>query len=51
MKRLGKALLSKIVIAENGFKIFKNSYKLAPDDFITDRTTFIYINKISTGKN
>lgn len=45
MKRLGKALLSLIVIAVFGVLIFKYSYKLAPDDFITDRTTFIYINK------
>lgn len=45
MKRLGKALLSLMVIAVFGVLIFKYSYKLAPDDFITDRTTFIYINK------
>lgn len=45
MKRLGKVLLSLIVIAVFGVLIFKYSYKLAPDDFITDRTTFIYINK------
>ena len=45
MRRLGKALLSLIVIAVFGVLIFKYSYKLAPDDFITDRTTFIYINK------
>ena len=41
MKRLGKALLSLMVIAVFGVLIFKYSYKLAPDDFITDRTTFI----------
>lgn len=45
MKRLGKALLSLTVIAVFGVLIFKYSYKLTPDDFITDRTTFIYINK------
>ena len=45
MKRLGKALLSLIVIAVFGVLIFKYLYKLTPDDFITDRTTFIYINK------
>lgn len=45
MRRLIKALLSVIIIAVFGVLIFKYSYKLAPDDFITDRTTFIYINK------
>ena len=45
MRRLVKALLSVIIIAVFGVLIFKYSYKLAPDDFITDRTTFIYINK------
>ena len=45
MRRLVKTLLSVIIIAVFGVLIFKYSYKLAPDDFITDRTTFIYINK------
>lgn len=45
MKRLVKALLSLIVIAVFGILIFKYLYKLTPDNFITDRTTFIYINK------
>lgn len=45
MKRLAKALLSLVIMAVFGILIFKYSYKLAPDDFITDRTTFIYINK------
>ena len=45
MRRLVKALLSVIIIAVFGVLIFKYSYKLAPDDFITDRTAFIYINK------
>ena len=45
MRRLVKTLLSVIIIAVFGVLIFKYSYKLAPDDFITDRTAFIYINK------
>ena len=45
MRRLVKALLSVIIIAVFGVLIFKYLYKLTPDDFITDRTTFIYINK------
>ena len=45
MRRLVKALLSVIIIAVFGVLIFKYFYKLTPDDFITDRTTFIYINK------
>ena len=45
MRRLVKTLLSVIIIAVFGVLIFKYFYKLTPDDFITDRTTFIYINK------
>ena len=45
MRRLVKALLSVIIIAVFGVLIFKYLYKLTPNDFITDRTTFIYINK------
>lgn len=45
MKRLCKILLFLVVVAVLGTLIFKYSYKLTQDDFITDRTTFIYSNK------
>lgn len=45
MKKIIKAVLFLIVIVVSGILIFEYSYKLTLDNFITDRTTFIYSNK------
>lgn len=45
MKKIIKAVLFLIVIVISGILIFEYSYKLTLDNFITDRTTFIYSNK------
>ena len=45
MKKIVKAVLFLAAIAVSGILIFEYSYKLTSDDFITDRTTFIYSNK------
>lgn len=45
MKKLIAVILSLAALVTAVFLTFEFSYKLSPDSFVTDRTTFIYSNK------
>ena len=45
MKKVVKAVLFLIILIISGILVFEHSYKLTSDDFITEKTTFIYSNK------
>ena len=45
MKKIVKAVLFLIILIISGILVFEHSYKLTSDDFITEKTTFIYSNK------
>lgn len=45
MKKLIGVIISLAVFAVAVALVFEFSYKISPDEFITDRTTFIYSNK------
>ena len=45
MKKLIAVILSLVALIVAIFLTFEFSYKLLPDNFVTDRTTFIYSNK------
>lgn len=45
MKKLIGVIVSLAVLAAAVVLVFEFSYKISPDEFITDRTTFIYSNK------
>lgn len=45
MKTAAKAVIFLIAVFISAVLVFKFSYKMIPEDFITDKTTFIYSNK------